>query len=90
MKSQLEGAKHLPVTIDGTRDMGAPTPPKIKLNTLEDLRRETARVYRDARGGRIDVSEAARFTYILIGIGKFIEAADLEKRVTHMERKLLK
>ena len=90
IKPQLESAKHLPVTIDWTRGTCTPTPPKIKLNTLEDLRRETARVYRDARAGTIDVSEAARLTYILTGIGKFIEATDLEKRLAQMERTLLK
>ena len=90
MKQGLESAKHQPVTIDGTSGTCTPTPPKIKLNTLEDLRRETARVYRDARAGTIDVSEAARLTYILIGIGKFIEASDLEKRLSQMERNLLK
>ncbi|SFH58859.1 hypothetical protein SAMN05216299_12731 [Nitrosospira sp. Nsp14] len=38
----------------------------------------------------IDVSEAARFTYILVGIGKLIEATEIEKRLSQMERKLLK
>ena len=90
MKQQIESAKHQPVTIDGTRGTYTPTPPKIKLNTLEDVRRETARVYREARGGTIDVSEAARFTYILVGIGKLIEATEIEKRLSQMERKLLK
>ncbi|MBA4144023.1 MAG: hypothetical protein H0X43_13870 [Nitrosospira sp.] len=80
----------MPVTIDATSGTGTPTPSKIKLNTIEDVRRETARVYREARAGTIDVSEAARFTYILTGIGKFIEATDLEKRLVQMERKLLK
>ena len=90
MKQRLESAKHQPVTIDDTRVTYTPTPPKIKLNTLEDVRRETTRVYREARGGMIDVSEAARFTYILVGIGKLIEATDIEKRLSQMERKLLK
>ena len=90
MKQRIESAKRQAVTIDGTRGTCTPTPPKIKLNTLEDLRRELARVYRDARAGTIDVSEAARLTYILTGVGKFIEAADLEKRLAQMERELLK
>ena len=61
MKQQLESAKHRPVTIDGTSGTCTPTPPKIKLNALEDVRREMARVYREARGGMIDASEAGRW-----------------------------
>jgi hypothetical protein len=49
-----------------------------------------ARVYREARGGKMDASEAGRFAYILTGIGKLIEATDLEKRLEQLERKLLK
>ena len=67
-----------------------PHPPKIKLNALEDVRREMASVYREARGGIIDTSEAGRLAYILSGIDKLIEATDIEKRLQLMERKFLK
>ena len=90
MKQGLESAKHQPVTIEGTSGTCTPTPPKIKLNTLEDVRRETARVYREARGGMIDVSEAGRLAYILGGIGKLIEATVIEKRLEQLERTVLK
>jgi hypothetical protein len=90
MKRQLESAKHQPATIDGASGTCTPTPPKIKLNELEDVRREMARVYREARAGRMDTSEAGRLAYILTGIGKLIEATEIEKRLAQMERKLLK
>jgi hypothetical protein len=90
MKQQIESAKLRPVTIDGASGTCTPTPPKIKLNSLEDVRREMATVYREARSGRMDVSEAGRFAYILSGIGKLIEATDIERRIIQMERKLLK
>jgi hypothetical protein len=90
MKQQIESAKHQPVTIDGKSGACTPTPSKIKLNTLEDVRREMAKVYREARGGGMDASEAGRFAYILSGIGKMIEATDIERRIVQMERKLLK
>jgi hypothetical protein len=90
MKQQKEGAKHQAVTIDGASGRCTPTPAKIKLNALEDVRREMARVYREARGGKIDSSEAGRLAYILTGIGKLIEATEIEKRLSQMERKLLK
>ena len=90
MKRQVESAKLQPVTIDSKSGACTPTPSKIKLNTLEDVRREMTRVYREARAGIIDTSEAGRMTYILVGIGKLIEATDIDKRLTHMERKFLK
>jgi hypothetical protein len=90
MKQQIDSAKYQPVTIDGTSGACTPTPSKIKLNELEDVRREMARVYREARGGKIDSSEAGRLAYILTGIGKLIEATVIEKRLEHLERKLVK
>lgn len=90
MKQQIGSAKHQPVTIDSKSGTCTPTPPKIKLNALEDVRGEMARVYREARGGIIDTSEAGRLAYILTGIGKLIEATDIEKRLQQMERKFLK
>lgn len=90
MKQQIERAKRQAVTIDATSGACTPTPSKIKLNALEDVRREMASVYREARGGRMDTSEAGRLAYILTGIGKLIEATDIEKRLQQMERELLK
>jgi hypothetical protein len=90
MKRQTESAKHHPVTIDATNGTCTPTPVKIKLNALEDVRREMASVYREARAGRMDTSEAGRLAYILTGIGKLIEATEIEKRLAQMERTLLK
>ncbi|WP_256327741.1 hypothetical protein [Nitrosospira sp. Nl5] len=90
MKQQIESAKRQPITIDATSGTCTPTPPRIKLNALEDVRREMARVYREARGGTMDTSEAGRLAYILSGIGKLIEATDIEKRLQQMERKFLK
>jgi hypothetical protein len=90
MKQRIESAKYQPVTIDVTSGSCTPTPSKIKLNALEDVRREMASVYREARAGRMDASEAGRLAYILTGIGKLIEATEIEKRLSQMERTLLK
>ena len=90
MKQQVESAKHQAVTIDGKSGTCTSTPAKIKLNALEDVRREMASVYREARAGRMDASEAGRLAYILTGIGKLIEATEIEKRLSQMERTLLK
>jgi len=62
-----------------------PTPPKIPLQSLEDVRREAARVYREARAGRIETAEASRLSYMLQGICKMIEATSIEVRITALE-----
>lgn len=73
-----------PVIIEGQLLQAVPTP-QIKLATLEDCRREMARVYRDARTAGIDSQDASRFVYILSQIGKFIELSELEKRLEILE-----
>jgi hypothetical protein len=82
--------KHSPLTIDGTTGEPDPTPPKIKLNSLGDVRREMATIYREARAGTVDISDAGRLAYILTGIGKLVEAEQIEIRLIELERKLLK
>lgn len=82
--------KHSSVTIDATTGKPDPTPPKIKLSNIEDVRREMATIYREARAGKIDISDAGRLAYVLTGIGKLIEVEQIEFRLLELERKLLK
>ena len=58
------------------------------LETLTDVRREMARVYRHMRHGRIDTQDATRMTYVLTQIAKIIQTAELEARVSAVERAL--
>jgi len=58
------------------------------LETLTDVRREMARVYRGMRHGRIDTQDATRMTYVLSQIAKIIQTAELEARVSAVERAL--
>lgn len=74
-----------PVILEGQVLQALPTP-QIKLATIEDCRREMARVYRDARTNRIDSQDASRFVYILSQIGKLIELTDIEKRIDLLEK----
>lgn len=82
--------KYSPLTIDAATGEPDPTPPKIKLNSLGDVRREMAKIYREARAGTVDISDAGRLAYILTGIGKLVEAEQIETRLIELERKLLK
>ena len=58
------------------------------LESLTDVRREMARVYRNMRHGRIDTQDATRMTYVLSQIAKIIQTAELEARVAAVERAL--
>ena len=62
-----------------------PTPPQIKLGSIAEVRRELARVYRDARGGNIETGDASRLSYILVSIGKLILDNEIEQRLTKLE-----
>jgi hypothetical protein len=62
-----------------------PTPPRIDLKTIDDVRVEAARVYRDMRAGRIEASIGTRLVYVLSVIGKLIEAGEIEKRMEAVE-----
>ena len=55
------------------------------LETLTDVRREMARVYRNMRHGRIDTQDATRMTYVLTQIAKIIQTAELEARIERLE-----
>jgi hypothetical protein len=66
-----------------------PTPPRIDLKTIDDVRVEMARVYRDMRAGRIETADGTKLSYVLAQLGKLIEAGDLEKRLEAMEGVLL-
>ena len=63
-----------------------PTPRRLCLRDIDAIRREMGRVYRDARRGQIDTSEAARLVYILGELRKAYEASTLERRLAALER----
>lgn len=73
------------VTLMGSTLHASPTPRRIDLATLEQVRSEMARVYRESRSGKLDSQEASQFTYVLSQIGKMIELAVLEKRIERLE-----
>jgi len=73
-----------PVALEGRVLMATPTP-QLKLATIEDCRREMARVYRDARNGRTESADASRFVYMLTSIAKLIEVSQLEMRLKALE-----
>ena len=78
-------AKRQAVTIEGRTGRPDPAPPKIKLNEIEDVRREMATIYRMARAGKMDVTDVGKLAYVLSGIGKLIEMEQIERRISALE-----
>lgn len=74
----------------GVEDGADPPSPRqrLPLKSAEDVRRELARLYREARGKRMDVADASRLANILQILGRLIETSDLEARVIEVERLL--
>lgn len=62
-----------------------PTPRRINLRDIDAIRREMGRVYRDARRGSLESTEAARLVYVLAEIRKTYEASVLERRLAALE-----
>ena len=64
--------------------------PRINLSTSEDIRREMAKVYREARGKKMVATEASKLVYILTQILKATEVYLLEERLSELESAHLK
>jgi len=64
--------------------------PRINLSTSEDIRREMAKVYREARSKKMLATEASKLVYILTQILKATEVYLLEERLSELESAHLK
>ena len=72
------------VVVEGQLLVAVPTP-QLKLATIDDCRREMARVYREAKTAKLDMADASRLVYMLTSIAKMIELGQLEQRITQLE-----
>lgn len=70
-------------------DHVAPPPPtkyaRAKLATPTDVSRELAKLYREARGGRIKVEDASRLANILAILSRILTDSELEARIEALE-----
>ncbi len=73
-----------PVIHEGQLLVAVPTP-QLKLASIDDCRREMARVYREAKTAKLDMADASRLVYMLTSIAKMIEIGQLEQRITELE-----
>lgn len=69
-----------------------PTPKRVraKLVTINDVTRELGRLYREARGRKIDTADASKLANILATMGRLIEGSELERRLSEIEARLKK
>jgi hypothetical protein len=81
-----------PVEVDGITGEVSDLPPvkgaryRAKLDSLQDVRREMAKLYREARSGVIDVQDSTKLVWVLQAVAKVIEGSDLEKRIELLEK----
>ena len=61
------------------------TTPTPRLDSLDKVRREAARLYNQARRGEISASDASKLGNLLALIGRLIEGGELERRLAALE-----
>jgi len=71
--------------LDNNEDISIPTPNRVDLKSIDDVRLEMAKVYRSMKSGEIVSSDGTRFVYVLAQIGKMIEVHEVEKRLVALE-----
>jgi len=83
-------ATEAPEANDDADDGGEGIPPRgrcrLRLDTLDRVRREMAKLYRGAAyDGTRRVDDASRLGHLLTMIARILEASDLEKRLAALE-----
>lgn len=78
--------ENLPETLVAEPITTKPTP-SIHLKSIDDVRLEMAKVYRDMKLQKIPTHDGTRLVYVLVQIGKIIELHEIEKRIELLEGK---
>ena len=63
---------------------------RLPLRNLDDVKAELARLYREGKSGRRDVTEVSKLANVLGILGRQIEGADVERRVEELEARARK
>lgn len=75
------------LTIDGATGTPVPTPRRIDLSSLRDVRLELAALYRRIDAGEIKSQDGTRRAYVLRQIADILALAELERRVEELEQR---
>ena len=82
-------ATNSPENLTGAGCRTLPTPtPTIHLKTLDDVRVEMAKVYRDMKLGKLPTQDGTRYVYVLSQIGRVIETDQIAVRGEAIARTL--
>ena len=71
--------------IDGKTGTVTAAVPKIILASLDDVRLEMAKVYREMRGKTLESGEGARLVYVLQQLAKLHETVEIARRLASLE-----
>ena len=85
-------ANKQPVIIDNDTGAVSTMPPKVtryrcKLDTLQDVKKEMAKLYRESRSGVVEIVDGTKLVWMLQAVAKVIEGSDLEQRIEALEGK---
>lgn len=71
------------------KSRAASSPPRVRcpLRTIDDVKVELARLYRQAKSKKVDSVDASRMANMLSILARLIEGADLERRIEAIEVK---
>lgn len=73
------------------KEVQAPLPgnkyARVKLSSVSDCSKELAKLYREARSGRIDVADASKLSNILSILSRMLTNSELEARVEELEKR---
>jgi hypothetical protein len=65
----------------------APAPRlRLRLNSIDDVKKELARLYREGKAGKRDVGNVSRLANVLSIMGRLIEGSELEARIAAIEK----
>jgi uncharacterized Zn finger protein (UPF0148 family) len=66
------------------------TPSRARLLTIDDVRVEMAKIYREARAKKLPVGDASRLMFMLGQLGRVTEVATIERRLDELQAALKK
>lgn len=87
LRDRVRSDKGRPETIDAKTGKPDPTPRRIDLSSLRDVRLEMAAVYRLVDAGTISSQDGSRRVFMLRQIADVIVNAELERRVAELEER---
>lgn len=61
---------------------------RVPLKTIDDVKAELARLYREGKAGRRDIADVSKLANVLSILGRMIEGVDLAARLEALEDSL--